>query len=83
MNQVLAIALLNSLESRFKGLLQNIAILPNTHHHAANYKTDDSFASNEPFGDSLYLIASARDPQFGLDWLDDSMKPVVEGMLIT
>lgn len=68
----LAVALLSSMESRFQGLLQNIGLM-----HRPLQGEGDSV--NQPFGDSLYLVAAALDPQFGLDWLDDSMKPAIEG----
>jgi hypothetical protein len=73
----LAVALLSSVESRFKGLLQNIGLVP--HPLQSEGDADPRESVYQPFSDSLYLIAAALDPQFGLDWLDDSKKPVIEG----
>jgi hypothetical protein len=68
-------ALLKSLEKRFVGLLINIGTLPPQKTH--NGDVIDTATLN--FGDPLFLVAAALDPEFRLNWLiveqhDDTIK---------
>jgi len=70
-------ALLKSLEKRFVGLLINIGILPPQKTH--NGDVIDTATLN--FGDPLFLVAAALDPEFRLNWLnvehDDTIKVAI------
>jgi hypothetical protein len=61
----LVVSLLDSLERRF----QNIGVV-------LRLPREEGL---QPFSDSLYVVAAALDQQSGLDWLDDSIKPAIEG----
>lgn len=68
----LVVCLLESLERRFQGLFQNIGIVP-------RLLQGEGDLVDPPFSDSLYVVAAALDQQFGLDWVEDSRKPAIEG----
>jgi hypothetical protein len=70
--ETLVASLLDSLERRFHGLFENIGIIPHR-------QQGEGQSVDQPFGDSLYVVAAALDQQFGLDWVDDAIKPAIEG----
>lgn len=70
--ETLVASLLDSLERRFHGLFENIGIIPRR-------QQGEGQSVDQPFGDSLYVVAAALDQQFGLDWVDDAIKPAIEG----
>ena len=65
----LARSLLEGLDKRFGVLLRNIGHLP---------RADDR-QQTDRFGDTAYLVSSALDPEFGLDWLNEDTRPFVTG----
>lgn len=79
----LANALLESLQTRFKGLLDN---LKPQQVPATDNPTPMALGSG-PYGDLIYPVAAALDPEFRLTWLDEwqddwdfNVKPRVSGM---
>lgn len=60
--------LLAALERRFLGLLVNIGVLPAPAPDPVTKKVD---IATLPFGDACYLVATALDPEFRLNWIDD------------
>ena len=68
----LVVSLLDSLERRFQGLFQNIGTV-------LHLPQGEGDSVDPPFGYSLYVVAAVLDPQFGLDWVEDSIKPAIEG----
>jgi len=70
--QSLAAGLIRSLEKRFAGVFYNFA-----RNIAA---PDENVGKTLPFGDLLYPVSSAMDPEFRLDWLlDEELKCRVSG----
>ena len=65
--ETLVASLLASLKRRFHGLFENIGIIPRR-------QQGEGQSVDQPFGDSLYVVAAALDQQFGLDWVDDAIK---------
>ena len=71
-SQGLVEGLLRSLERRFAGLFQNLAQDTTVH--------DESVTKSLPFGDLLYPVSSALDPDFRQEWLlDEELKCRVTG----
>ncbi len=65
-SQSLINALLRSLESRFIGIFNNIG--------TAVSATTESENDTVPFTDSSYILASALDPEFRMDWVNVIVK---------
>jgi len=63
----LAQALLDSLQKRFSGLLDNLK----PPKEQASNGSPSIIHSSGPFGDLLYPVASSPDPEFRLAWLDE------------
>jgi len=57
----LAEGLLQSLERRFAGVIYNLA--------QNSAVSDETVGKTLPFGDLMYPVSSAMDPEFRLDWL--------------
>lgn len=82
----LAKALLESLETRFSGLLNNLKPLPSLPVPTTDNSSSKAYGSG-PFGDFIYPVAAAIDPEIRLAWLDEwqddwdlTVKPRVTGM---
>jgi hypothetical protein len=79
----LANALLESLQTRFKGLLDNLK----PQQVPATDNPTHTVLGSGPYGDLIYPVAAALDPEFRLTWLDEwqddwdfNVKPRVSGM---
>jgi len=66
-SQSLARVLLESLQRRFCGMLDNLKPLPKP----VNSETPQKIYGTGPFGDLIYPVAAALDPECKLAWLDD------------
>jgi len=60
-------ALLESLQHQFCGMLDNLKPLPKP----VNSETPQKIYGTGPFGDLIYPVAAALDPECKLAWLDD------------
>lgn len=69
--QSLARALLNSLETRFRALFDNLKPLPVFKAQPNVTPTVPTYPFSGPFGDLIYPIAAALDPDCRLEWLND------------
>lgn len=67
-------SLVESLQARFDGLLQNVGILGQS-----ASTTSAQTNSHGNFGDSAYIVSAALDPEFGTHWLDETLEPSVTG----